>query len=61
MTDLQFTRRDLLIALLIIALAFGYRFWIILDRAYAPASISAFDPLPAGTDQAVYYASIAGF
>lgn len=61
MTDLQFTRRDLLIALLIIALAFGYRLWIILDRAYAPNSISAFDPLPAGTDQAVYYASIAGF
>ncbi|MFQ3568296.1 MAG: hypothetical protein SNJ59_15010 [Aggregatilineales bacterium] len=61
MTSLQFTRRDLLIALLIIALAFGYRLWIILDRAYAPSSISAFDPLPAGTDQAVYHASIAGF
>ncbi len=59
--DLIFTRRDWLIALLIIALAFSYRLVIILDRATAPDNVAAFDPLPAGADQQTYIDNLRGF
>src|SRR5579871_1856058 len=59
--DLTFTRRDILIALAIILLAFAYRTVIIFDRAAAPADLSAWNPLTTGGDQAVYYSSIAEF
>src|SRR5579864_4943185 len=57
---LRFTRRDCLIGLLIVALAFGVRLVIIWDRAASPV-VSGFDPLPAGSDQAVYYDNIAQY
>ena len=57
---LVFTRRDWLIGLLIVLLAFGYRVLIIVDRAHDPIT-AAFAPLPAGTDQATYYSHIAAF
>lgn len=56
--NFRFTRRDTLIALVIIAFAFVYRMQIIVDRA-ANDHI-AFTP-PAGSDQNVYYLSIQGF
>ncbi len=56
--NFHFTRRDTLIALVIIAFAFVYRMQIIVDRA-ANDHI-AFTP-PAGSDQNVYYLSIQGF
>lgn len=54
-------RRDVLLILLVIALAFTYRAIIIWDRAAAPDNAGAFDPLPAGSDQLTYYKSIAGY
>jgi hypothetical protein len=59
--DLTFTRRDRLMGLLIVLLAFALRMVIIVDRARAPNAISAFDPLPQGTDQLTYYTQIAAF
>ncbi len=57
-THLRFTRRDWLIGLLIVLLAFSYRTIIIVDRATAPNGVSAFDPLPQGSDQRTYYGAI---
>lgn len=59
--NLTFTRRDWMIAILIILLAFGYRMVIIVDRATAPNEIAAFDPLPQGTDQLTYYNQLLRF
>ena len=59
--NLTFNQRDWLVALLIIALAFGYRTMIIIVRATAPGNAAAFDPLPDGTDQQTYYANLRGF
>ena len=59
--NLTFTRRDWLIALVVILLAFGYRLVIIADRATAPNEIARFDPLPQGTDQRTYYNQLLGF
>src|SRR5262245_56041716 len=61
MPYLNFTRRDWLIAIIIIAVAFGYRLVVIVDRAHAPNELSGFDPLPTGSDQAVYYSTISAF
>ena len=58
--DLTFTRRDWVIALAVIALAFAFRLVIIVDRAYEPHD-GAFAPLPAGSDQRTYYSHIQGF
>jgi len=55
------TRRDVLLGLAIVFVAFGYRLIIIVDRAHAPAAVSAFDPLPVGTDQATYYSHIGAY
>ncbi|MEZ4671870.1 MAG: hypothetical protein R3E39_28535 [Anaerolineae bacterium] len=55
----SFTRRDMVISLLVIALALIYRLQIIVDRAEGDAI--AFDPLPVGADQTYYYNSIADF
>lgn len=55
------SRRDVLLILLVIALAFTYRAIIICDRAAAPDNTGAFDPLPAGSDQLTYYKSIADY
>lgn len=57
----QFTKRDLLIVLLIILIAFSYRAMIIWDRAIAPDNSGAFNPLPEGADQSTYYNSIFSF
>ncbi len=54
----QFTRRDMLIALLIVLLAFAYRAVIIVERAAAPDNAGAFDPLPSGSDQLTYYTHV---
>lgn len=54
----QFTRRDMLIALLIMLLAFAYRAVIIVERAAAPDNAGAFDPLPPGSDQLTYYTNV---
>src|SRR3954470_18168629 len=59
--DLTFTRRDILIALAIILLAFAYRTVIIVDRAAAPADQSAWEPTSTGGDQGVYYRNIAQY
>ncbi len=59
--NLIFTRRDWLIALLVILLAFSYRMIVIMDRAYAPNQIAAFDPLLRGSDQYTYYNQYLGF
>ncbi len=59
--DFTFTRRDILIGLVIVLIAFGFRLIIIMDRAHAPADISAFDPLPKGSDQLTYYSHIAAY
>ena len=59
--NLTFTRRDWLIAVAVILLAFGYRLVIIADRAAAPNEIARFDPLPQGTDQRTYYNQLLGF
>jgi len=61
MKDFSFDRRDILIALAIILVAFAYRAAIIVDRAEASAAISAWNPLTTGGDQGVYYGSIAKF
>lgn len=58
---IEFTRRDWWVALLIMLLAFSYRVVIIYDRAVAPNEVSAFDPLPSGSDQLTYYNSIRQF
>lgn len=55
---LSFDRRDVLAALLIIAIAFAYRVAIIWDRAVAPDNAGYFDPLPEGSDQKTYYATL---
>ena len=60
-TDLTFNRRDIVIALAIILLAFAYRTAIIVHRASAPADLNAWNPLTTGGDQSVYYGSIATF
>ncbi|HML23700.1 MAG TPA: hypothetical protein PKD09_18735, partial [Aggregatilinea sp.] len=57
--DLHFTRRDWVIGLLVVLLAFALRTVIIFDRANAPNDISAFNPLPVGSDQRTYYNAIA--
>ncbi|MBN1564725.1 MAG: hypothetical protein JXA10_12840 [Anaerolineae bacterium] len=59
--DFTFTRRDMLIGLLIVALAFGLRMVIIMDRAHAPNEISVFDPLPSGLDQTKYVRHITDY
>lgn len=59
--DLQLTRRDWVVGLLIVLLAFAFRAVIIFDRANAPNAISAFDPLPVGSDQTTYYTAIAQY
>lgn len=41
--------------LFIIILAFGHRLVIMTDRAAAPNDLSAWDPLPEGSDQRTYY------
>ncbi len=51
----------MLIGLAIVLVAFSYRLIIIVDRAHGPAAVSAFDPLPNGTDQATYYGHIAAY
>lgn len=58
--DLTFTRRDWIIALAVIALAFAFRLVIIVDRAHEPHE-GAFAPLPVGSDQHTYYSHIQGF
>lgn len=55
---LYFDRRDVLAALFIIAIAFTYRAIIIWDRATALDNAGYFDPLPDGSDQKTYYATI---
>src|SRR5258706_14970757 len=60
-TDLTFNRRDIVIALAIILLAFAYRTAIIVHRASAPVYLNAWNPLTTGGDQSVYYGSIATF
>ena len=57
----SFKRREIGIILLIIALAFSYRFVIIWDRAVAPENSGNFDPLPSGSDQLTYYSTIFDF
>lgn len=59
--DLSFTRRDVALGLLIVLLAFALRLIVISDRAHAPHATSAFDPLPAGSDQLTYYEHIAAY
>lgn len=54
----QFSRRDILVALLIVLLAFAYRAVIIVERAAAPDNAGAFDPLPPGSDQLTYYTNV---
>ncbi|MCY4010042.1 MAG: glycosyltransferase family 39 protein [Anaerolineaceae bacterium] len=51
---LHWTRRDTLVLLFVILLAFTYRMVILAERAAAPPEISAVDPLPVG-DQTGYY------
>ena len=57
----HFSRKDVVIALLVILFAFTYRCGIIWDRANAPGNSGAFNPLPAGSDQGTYYLSILDF
>ncbi|MGQ9889931.1 MAG: hypothetical protein ACUVSX_15810 [Aggregatilineales bacterium] len=57
----QFTRRNIVAALLIVLLAFGYRAVIIVERAAAPDHSGAFDPLPPGSDQLTYYSNVFGY
>ena len=61
MPNFTFSRRDRLIGLAIILLAFAFRVVIIIDRANAPNEIAAFDPLPRGHDQFKYYQHIKDF
>lgn len=60
-TFCRIQRRDVVVILLVIALAFVYRAAIIWDRAAAPGNAGGFDPLPAGSDQLTYYRSIAAY
>ena len=55
---LTFSRRDRWIGLAIVGLAFVVRLIIILNRAHAPNALAAFDPLPVGSDQTVYYSHV---
>jgi len=59
--DFSFTRRDVLVGLAIVLLAFCFRFIVIVDRATALNNAGAFDPLPAGSDQLTYYSHIAAY
>ena len=47
--------RPLWPSLLILVLALGHRLAIMADRAAAPNELSAWDPLPEGSDQNSYY------
>lgn len=58
---LKFSRREIAVVFVIIALAFAYRVVIIWDRAVAPQNAGYFDPLPNGSDQLKYYSTIFGF
>jgi len=58
--SLIFTHRDCLIGLAVVLLAFAFRLLILVNRAQSPV-VGAFDPLPEGTDQRVYYESIAHY
>lgn len=59
--ELTFTRRDWLIALAVIVLAFSYRMVIIAERATAPNELANFDPLSPGGDQNTYFQQFHGF
>ena len=53
--------RPLLPFVLIAALAFGFRVVIMVDRAAAPNEMSAWDPLPEGSDQRTYVGKMQDF
>lgn len=53
--------RHLILLLLVVLFAYGYRIVIIIERAIAPDNAGAFNPLPEGSDQVYYYWSVHGF
>ena len=55
---LKFSRHEIAIVMVIIALTLSYRVIIIWDRAVASDNAGLFDPLPSGSDQLTYYSTI---
>ena len=55
---LQLNRRDWLIGVLIVLLAFALRVWVVIDRANGD---TAFAPIPAGADQSRYFSDAQEF
>lgn len=58
---LTLDRRDWIIGLIIVLIAFALRLIVVIDRANTSSAVSSFDPLPGGSDQATYYSHVLAF